>query len=124
MTTERIRARERKRYADNLEKHRAKNRRTYQQIKARNPGWLRQRADSHKALRWKTKGYPTPTRPCPQLCECCGNPPGRKALALDHDHVTGKFRGWLCGACNPAIGSLGDNYDGVLRALDYLLRNG
>lgn len=73
----------------------------------------------------RRRKLPEPTRPCPQLCESCGNlPNGRGALHLDHDHDTGEFRGWLCMRCNIAIGGLGDNYEGVLRALDYLLRNG
>jgi hypothetical protein len=43
-------------------------------------------------------------------------------MHLDHDHVTGKFRGWLCGACNRGIGMLGDNLAGVMRAAAYLQR--
>jgi hypothetical protein len=40
----------------------------------------------------------------------------------DHDHRTGKFRGWLCRMCNTAIGALGDDVDGLERALAYLRR--
>lgn len=73
---------------------------------------------------WARKGYPTPTRPRPELCECCGRPPnGSGVLHNDHDHITGKFRGWLCYACNSAIGKLGDSLAGVLRAVDYLMAN-
>jgi Recombination endonuclease VII len=65
------------------------------------------------------------TRPRPDVCECCGNPPtltewGSSPLCFDHDHVTGTFRGWLCRACNAAIGALGDDLPGVQRAVRYL----
>ena len=43
-------------------------------------------------------------------------------LCVDHDHVTGAVRGILCSVCNAAIGSLGDNQDGLGRALEYLSR--
>jgi hypothetical protein len=42
-------------------------------------------------------------------------------LVLDHDHVTGVVRGWLCGHCNRALGALGDTAAGLKRAYDYLL---
>jgi hypothetical protein len=73
--------------------------------------------------RWR--GLPEPTRPEPKTCECCGGPPnGRgRGLHLDHDHETGKFRGWLCGSCNLGLGQLGDSFDAVLRALTYLAKN-
>ena len=67
---------------------------------------------------WKRKGYPEPTRPMPTNCECCEYP--QDTLHLDHDHVTGKFRGWLCGCCNRGIGLLDDNLNGVCRAYNYL----
>ncbi|MFI5091765.1 MAG: endonuclease domain-containing protein [Terriglobales bacterium] len=61
-----------------------------------------------------------PTRSEPRLCECCGRLPGKRSLALDHDHVTGAFRGWLCGKCNAGIGLLGDTLDGILAAVQYI----
>lgn len=70
----------------------------------------------------RRNGLPAPARPAPDKCECCGNLPGKQAMNLDHCHATGKFRGWLCGKCNPAIGGLGDNLAGIRKALDYLQR--
>jgi hypothetical protein len=62
------------------------------------------------------------TRKKPNRCECCKGPPTtqHKTFAMDHDHKTGKFRGWLCHRCNTAIGLLGDNIRGIKRALSYL----
>jgi hypothetical protein len=65
-------------------------------------------------------GLPQPTRPMPEFCERPGCT--RKAANLDHDHQTGAFRGWLCRACNMAIGLLGDNIGAVETALIYLRR--
>lgn len=39
---------------------------------------------------------------------------------IDHCHDTGVVRGVLCSGCNTGIGQLGDNIDGVKRALYYL----
>lgn len=69
---------------------------------------------------WRT--LPTPTRPEPAVCECCGKP-DRKALSLDHCHETNAFRGWLCSNCNLGIGKLGDTVEALQRALDYLKRS-
>lgn len=63
----------------------------------------------------KSKGQPEPTRPYPTACELCGRPPTAKSkLHLDHDHVSGKFRGWLCVHCNTALGKIGDSYEALL----------
>ena len=43
-------------------------------------------------------------------------------MHLDHCHITGKFRGWLCGKCNMGIGALGDSIQGLQRAIEYLKR--
>ena len=43
-------------------------------------------------------------------------------LCLDHDHIKGTFRGWICAQHNAAIGVLGDNAEGVNDVLDYLVK--
>lgn len=71
----------------------------------------------------KSKGLPDPTRAEPKECECCGGPPtgrGGVCLHLDHDHKTGRFRGWLCQKCNHGLGLLGDDKISVLKMLRYL----
>lgn len=64
-----------------------------------------------------------PTRATPEACECCGMPERvySRRLALDHNHNSGAFRGWLCLRCNSGIGLLGDSLTGVLAAVKYLL---
>jgi hypothetical protein len=81
------------------------------------------RAQNREAKR-RQRGLPPATRPCPEFCECCGSKPnGAGAFHLDHDHTTGAFRGWLCSKCNVAIGLLGDNIDGLMFALKYLINS-
>lgn len=41
-------------------------------------------------------------------------------LFVDHCHETKVVRGLLCSACNRAIALLGDNAEGLRRALEYL----
>ena len=55
------------------------------------------------------------------VCALCKDPfkTGDKKV-LDHDHKTGNLRGVIHGRCNVAIGLLGDNREGILRALNYL----
>jgi hypothetical protein len=43
-------------------------------------------------------------------------------LDVDHCHQTGKVRGLLCTSCNSAIALLGDDAEGVGRALKYMKR--
>lgn len=66
----------------------------------------------------KAAGLPAPTRPCPDHCEMCLRPAGKRALHLDHCHTTGAFRGWLCGCCNTAFGRLGDSFEEVTQRLE------
>ena len=61
------------------------------------------------------------TPPRPAVCEVCGDPPSaKKALCLDHEHLTGTFRGWLCHRCNTAIGLLRDSSDLCVALARYL----
>ena len=60
------------------------------------------------------------SKPIGTPCECCGRTNVR--LSLDHDHDTEELRGWLCQRCNTAIGALGDNIEGLTKALEYLKR--
>lgn len=45
-----------------------------------------------------------------------------KALAVDHDHITGKVRGLLCGHCNIAIGLLKEDISILKNCIMYLKR--
>jgi len=62
--------------------------------------------------------------PIPEVCDCCGLSPNpdsfRNKLQLDHDHTTGKFRGWLCDNCNVALSRSGDNLKGAVNLVNYL----
>lgn len=65
------------------------------------------------------------------LCAICFNPETARevrnkkirTLAVDHDHVTGKVRGLLCGNCNHMIGQSKDNIETLQKAINYLKEN-
>ena len=85
--------------------------------------WRARNAERVRNYSRKSLGIPIPTRPAPDVCECCGGPPnGKGSLHADHDHATGIFRGWLCGKCNVGIGMLRDTLAGVVAAVKYLER--
>lgn len=60
------------------------------------------------------------------VCAICKQPETHmrngkvKALAVDHNHKTGKVRGLLCSDCNTGIGKLKDSPDVLQAAIDYL----
>ena len=64
------------------------------------------------------------------LCAICGKPEcetrnGKvKALAVDHDHESGRIRGLLCVACNTGLGKLGDDPVVLRKAAAYVERHG
>lgn len=70
----------------------------------------------------KWRGLPTPTRPEPETCESCGGF-STQAMHLDHDHATDKFRGWLCGNCNRALGLVYDDPTRLRALIAYLERS-
>ena len=108
-----------------LRKRYARKKSVYKQRRderMQDPAYRSLQAATQRRSVWKRKNLPTPTREAPVICECCGLAPEKKSLALDHDHTTGKFRGWLCSECNLGIGKLGDSLSGLERARLYLLR--
>ena len=53
------------------------------------------------------------------VCAICSQS-DTKALAADHCHDTGKFRGLLCSKCNRGLGYLNDNVELLKQAIRYL----
>jgi len=66
---------------------------------------------------YKIKNAP---RPKPKHCEVCGS---IGIMCYDHDHKTGKFRGWLCSNCNTALGHIKDNPETLTSLANYLKLN-
>lgn len=49
----------------------------------------------------------------------CGGK-NKSPWALDHDHLTSKFRGWICHSCNRTLGGLKDDFGALARIRNYL----
>lgn len=81
------------------------------------------RLASKAAIRSAAKrcGVDPDTVPKPGLfCDACGQRHGARAFHLDHDHATGRFRGWLCHHCNVALGCVRDNPETLRKLASYL----
>jgi hypothetical protein len=116
---DRLTAKQREHNAANRDKVNASNKASRE---AHGHSWPSERPAYKKRSEWKRAGIDAASivRPMPAACELCGGSNGDKALACDHDHSTGRFRGWLCYKCNTGIGKLGDTVEGLQKALDYL----
>jgi hypothetical protein len=53
----------------------------------------------------------------PKACAICGV---QHRLCIDHDHHSGRLRGYLCSQCNVAIGFFADDGERLRRAIAYL----
>jgi hypothetical protein len=63
------------------------------------------------------------TAPKDTICGICNKPASKgNNIVFDHCHLSNTFRGYCCNSCNRSMGVLGDNVDGLLRALNYLLK--
>ena len=51
-------------------------------------------------------------------CAICGDKLDK--INIDHNHQTDEVRGLLCSGCNTGLGHLGDDIDGLEKALYYL----
>ncbi len=67
-------------------------------------------------------------RPRATFCEICGQASNhekqRTPTVFDHDHRTGKFRGWICHAHNTVLGLAKDDPKFLLQAIQYLEKHG
>ena len=53
----------------------------------------------------------------PLTCEVCL---GKNRIVYDHAHSSGVFRGWLCNACNVALGLLRDDPVRIRKLAEYI----
>ncbi len=58
------------------------------------------------------------------VCAICHERPSKFALAVDHDHKTGKLRKLLCSRCNTGLGMFRDDPRLIAQALIYLAEHG
>jgi len=72
------------------------------EIIARSTKWKKDNPEAIRRIKRKAKGVKNPSGETRTgTCPCCGLV-GR--LVLDHNHITGEIRGWLCNRCNIALG--------------------
>lgn len=101
---EKVREKERKRYADNPEKHKDIRLKSIYGISLK----------EYKAMYDSQNGE----------CAICGTYKlsyGKGGLSVDHCHKTGKVRKLLCTPCNAALGKFKDNVQNMEKAIKYLL---
>lgn len=91
-------------------KRKISNSRMGQQVGEKNPHW--KGGISNKEL--------MAGRPKPEQCEICG---AFGKIVFDHNHKTGKFRGWICYRCNTALGLVRDSKNILDMLIDYLDEN-
>lgn len=145
---ERNRSRNRKRWQDNNEGHKAKchpQRRNFgnglcktchhKKFLEDNPDKKQSYYERHKQnwLRYTLKNkfdisveqYEKMLKEQNGACVICKQPEAnrRQRLSVDHDHETGKVRGLLCQRCNSIIGMALENIEVLESAIQYIARS-
>lgn len=92
------------------------------QFHSRNPHYERERSWKRQGINIDWATYEEMVTRVHGHCEVCNRHLGFK-LRVDHDHETGRIRGLLCDSCNVGLGQLGDSYEVVLAAAEYLARS-
>ena len=99
-----------------------------QQRKAYNQSYKERNPDSQKAAALKRlynitlEDYDKMFSKQNGCCTICNRHQSefKKALAVDHCHVTGLVRGLLCSDCNLILGNAQDKIEILVNAIDYL----
>jgi hypothetical protein len=78
------------------------------------------KTETERYLRQEKKKHRS--KPLDLKCECCGKEITESEFRFDHDHTTGKFRGWICDVCNVTIGKMGDTRDSVTSYIGSLMK--
>lgn len=77
------------------------------------------KVSARERAKWTgTRPHLVPFR-CP-ICEKITIPDLTSKVVLDHDHTTGKIRGWICDSCNTGIGRFKDDVTLLKKAIHYL----
>lgn len=81
----------------------------------------KKRGVSHNSIKSQQKQKLLAGREKSEHCEICYRPSSR--IDFDHDHSTGKFRGWLCRRCNLVLGGVHDDISLLKNMVIYLENN-
>lgn len=120
------------RYALKIARQRRRRKRHYEKVKDTIMGrcQLAVKDSRKRAVRYNCQPILSPVSEMVEAfkgaCELCGKTEDELTdrLHADHNHDSGKFRGWLCESCNIGLGRLQDNNPALLRAAaDYVERN-
>jgi hypothetical protein len=105
--------RAKKRYWKNPEKFR----RLQKEFRDAHPGWRREQQLKHK-YGLSVDQYNEILANQNSMCAICGC--YATTLAVDHDHVTNRIRGLICGNCNTGLGMFKDSVTSLAKAIEYL----
>lgn len=83
----------------------------------KHPNWKGGGTQSERRLKEREKLV---GRKKPEQCEICG---AISKIVFDHNHETGKFRGWICDRCNKILGFAKDSSELLQRLSVYLKNN-